>query len=198
MSLDRGREATILAGLRSGDAARHEQAFGELYEAVRVPLFSLCLHLTGDRADAEDALQDTLLAVHGGIRRFQARSRLTTWIYRIAMRTAIRRRARRRRNASAPFVVEPAAPDAPDPVVAEEEAARVARALATLSAPHRAVLALFAVDGVGHEEIAETLGVPVGTVWSRLHHARKKLAAELAAATSSSTSSPRSSRRTCR
>lgn len=55
----------------------------------------------------------------------------------------------------------------------------VHEALARLTAEHRGVLALFSLDGLSHREIAETLGIPEGTVWSRLHLARKKLAAEL-------------------
>ncbi len=55
------------------------------------------------------------------------------------------------------------------------EAARLARAMARLGADHRAVLSLFAVEGLGHAEIAAVLGVPEGTVWSRLHAARKAL-----------------------
>jgi RNA polymerase sigma-70 factor, ECF subfamily len=59
------------------------------------------------------------------------------------------------------------------------DARRLAAALARLPAEQRAVLSLFALDGLGHREIAEILGVPEGTVWSRLHGARKRLAAEL-------------------
>ena len=62
-----------------------------------------------------------------------------------------------------------------------ERSRQLARALARLSADHRTVLALFSLDGLSHREIAETLGIPEGTVWSRLHLARKKLAAELKA-----------------
>jgi len=58
-----------------------------------------------------------------------------------------------------------------DPV----EVDAVARAMTTLSSEHRVVLSLFAIAGLTHAEIAETLGVPEGTVWSRLHHAKRKL-----------------------
>ena len=57
----------------------------------------------------------------------------------------------------------------------------MARALSSLSFEHRLVLSLFAVAGLTHAEIAETLGVPEGTVWSRLHHAKRKLCELLAA-----------------
>lgn len=60
-----------------------------------------------------------------------------------------------------------------------QEAERLHRAMQTLSADHRAVLSLFALDGLSHARIAEVLGIPEGTVWSRLHLARKRLRAAL-------------------
>jgi RNA polymerase sigma-70 factor (ECF subfamily) len=74
--------------------------------------------------------------------------------------------------------MEPAV-ETPDPALRRERGSQVAAALARLSAEHRTVIALFSLDGLSHREIAETLGIPEGTVWSRLHLARKKLAAEL-------------------
>jgi RNA polymerase sigma-70 factor (ECF subfamily) len=61
----------------------------------------------------------------------------------------------------------------------EREAPGLAEAMNRLTADHRIVLSLFAVEGLTHTRIAEILGVPEGTVWSRLHTARRRLAAEL-------------------
>jgi RNA polymerase sigma factor (sigma-70 family) len=69
---------------------------------------------------------------------------------------------------------------AEDPVEANEDRRRLWAALEQLSLEHRTVIALFAVEGLGHKEIAAVLGVPEGTVWSRLHLARKRLAVLLA------------------
>ena len=142
-------------------------------------VLGLCLHLTGNRADAEDAAQEVFLVVftkalprfRGESRRLdldlpdrdpgriprqgEASPRRTRW-------TSSRRS--RRRDPALDRRARPAAP-----------AGRSAR----LSFEHRTVLALFSLDGLTHREIAETLGIPEGTVWSRLHLARKKLAAEL-------------------
>ena len=141
-------------------------------------VLSLCLHLTGSPGDAEDAAQEVFLAVFRDLPKFRGESRLSTWIYRIAVRTAFRVKAKRPRTV--PLDLE-SATETPDPALQRERSRHLARALANLSAEHRTVLALFALDGLSHREIAETLGIPEGTVWSRLHLARKKLAAELKA-----------------
>ena len=73
---------------------------------------------------------------------------------------------------------EPAASGA-GAIEAAADAAKVLRAMARLPTEQRAVLSLFALEGLKHKEIAEVLGVPEGTVWSRLHAARKRLQMEL-------------------
>jgi RNA polymerase sigma-70 factor (ECF subfamily) len=179
--LDGDTESEILAGASSAESADREAAFTRLHEAIRGPVLGLGLHLTGNRADAEDVFQEVLLAVYLGLPRFRGESRLTTWVYRIAIRAALRQRAKAHRRRAAPLLTEPAAPAVADPAQTKEESEKLARALSRLPIPHRTVLALFAIEGCSHEEIAETLGVPVGTVWSRLHNARKRLAAEMRA-----------------
>lgn len=167
-------EAQLLAGARGGEAAR-AATFDALYRALREPVLALGLHLTGRRADAEDALQETFLSVHRNLRAFRGEAGLSTWVFRIALRAALQARSRRRDHAE----VDPEhpAPGGGEAVLqAREEARRLQSALASLSAEHRSVLALFALDGLGHAAIAEILGLPEGTVWSRLHAARRRLA----------------------
>jgi RNA polymerase sigma-70 factor (ECF subfamily) len=165
-------EAEILAAVRAG-GARRRAAEERVYRGLREPLLALCLHLTGRRADAEDAVQETLAAVHRGLPSFRGGSRLSTWVYRIALRAALGVRSRRRD-------AEPLDPETPGrggegELAARDEARRVAAAVARLPAEPRLVLSLFAVDGLSHREIGEILGVPEGTVWSRLHAARRML-----------------------
>lgn len=140
-------------------------------------MLALCLHLAGRRADAEDALQETFLAVHRGLPRFRGEARLSTWVYRIAVRAALRARARRRDGAP----VDPETPGGGGEAAlqARLEARRLAEAFSRLPAEHRVVISLFALEGLTHRQIAEVLGVPEGTVWSRLHGARRRLAEEL-------------------
>lgn len=151
--------------------------FTEIFEAFRKPVLGLCLHLTGNGADAEDATQEVFLAVFQALPKFRGESKLSTWIYRIAIRTAFRVKAKRPKTE--PLEREPEAPPGADPAIERENARRLSQALVRLSAEHRVVLALFAIEGLSHREISELLGIPEGTVWSRLHAARKKLASEL-------------------
>ncbi len=173
--LDCAADASLLARLR--DRATRGAAFDELFAALREQVFAVCLHVTGNAADADDALQETFLAVHDGLAKVRGDSRLSTWVHRIAIRAAIRVRARRRPAADVHEVDPPAR--GPDAVETRELGERIAAAMNRLSAEHRVVLSLFAIDELPHGQIAEILGVPEGTVWSRLHAAKKRLAAEL-------------------
>jgi RNA polymerase sigma-70 factor (ECF subfamily) len=179
--LDPATEAALLARVKKGGAER-VYAFDDLFAAMRRQVFGVCVHVTGNADDAEDALQETFFAVHVALPDFRGESRLSTWVHRIAIRTAFRVRSRRRaagRVAGADVHdVDPPA-RGPDPVLAGELALRLSAAMDRLPAEHRVVISLFAVDGLAHAQIADILGVPEGTVWSRLHAARKRLAKEL-------------------
>lgn len=168
-------DAAILGRLRTGST--REEAFSELVQDLRKQLFAVCLHITGSASDADDALQETLLAMHTGLPGFRGESGLSTWAHRIAIRCALRMRARRARPAALDehFPAKRAA----DTLLAAEFDERLSAAMQRLTAEHRVVLSLFAVDGLSHAQIAEILGLPEGTVWSRLHAARKRLAAQL-------------------
>ena len=201
-------DAALLARAQGGDERARAAAFEELFVRLRAPVLALCGGLCGNRADAEDALQETFLAVHGGLQAFRGESAVSTWVYRIALRVSLRVKSRRARehggsdDRGASNVAQdgsiggvhprgggrtgPASPTSTagshgieGALQARSEGRRVLAAMARLPAEQRAVLALFAVEDLKHREIAEVLGVPEGTVWSRLHLARKKLAAEL-------------------
>jgi RNA polymerase sigma-70 factor (ECF subfamily) len=135
------------------------------------------MHLTGRRADAEDAVQEVFVAVHRGLPGFAGASRLSTWIYRIALRAALHTRARRQDGE--PLDPETSGGGGEADMASRDEARRVASAMALLPAGPRTVLSLFAVEGLSHREIADILGIPEGTVWSRLHAARRMLVASL-------------------
>jgi len=169
-------EAEILAGVRAGGAARRG-ATDRLFRELREPLHGLCMHLTGRRADAEDAVQEVFVAVHRGLPGFAGASRLSTWIYRIALRAALHARARRQDGES--LDPETLGGGGEADMASRDEARRVASAIARLPAGPRAVLSLFAVEGLSHREIADILGIPEGTVWSRLHASRRMLVASL-------------------
>ena len=173
------QEARLLAELRGPRAAR-ASAMGELFELTRSPVHGIALRVTG-RADlAQDAVQETFVDVLRGIDAFRGDARLTTWLYRIAVRAAIRV-ASRAPGRAAPLPDELATGDggAPEALAQREDAARILAAMSRLPAPQRAVLALAALDDLPHTEIAAVLGVPVGTVYSRLHQARERMLAAL-------------------
>jgi RNA polymerase sigma-70 factor (ECF subfamily) len=133
---------------------------------------ALCRNLLGNAADAEDAAQETFLAVARALPGYRGEASVKTWVHRIAIRVALKLRARRQPRGE----LDPGASDqGPDPIADHVAADAMARALAALSFEHRLVISLFAVAGMTHAEIADTLGVPEGTVWSRLHHAKHKL-----------------------
>jgi RNA polymerase sigma-70 factor (ECF subfamily) len=175
-------EARWLARLREGRKAEREAACREIYQALRGRVFRVCLQMCGERTLAEDAMQNAFLAVFRGLHTFRGDAQLSTWVYRVAIREALALRMRRPPQTESVEAAGSIATDDPpvDAQVAARQRARATQsAFATLSADHRAVLSLFAVEGLRHRQIAEVLGVPEGTVWYRLHAARKALQAKL-------------------
>ncbi len=170
-------EAALVRKLSARPEER-DAAFVELFERYRTRVFSLCRHLTRSRADAEDAMQEVFFALLRALPEFRGESSLATFIHRIAVRVAVKQRLRTSRHETLRVEAPPEAADGR--LEAREQQARLWAALEQLSVEQRTVLALFALDGLSHREIAAIVGVPEGTIWSRLHAARKRLAALLA------------------
>lgn len=154
-------------------AGNAEAAFEALFRGHFLKVVALGYRLLRDRDAAGDVAQETFLLVHRGLAGYRGEGRLVAWILKIAVHVALKERRRRTRRPAGggDALASVAARDTSDPELAE----RLGRALATLPDEQRVVLSLFAVEGLAHAEIAEVLGVPEGTVWSRLHHARKRL-----------------------
>ncbi len=153
-------------------------ALAELYARYRQLLFAYLFHLTGDRAIAEEVLQETLVAVWRSAGSFRARSSARTWLIGIARRQA----HNVLRRATLPTVdeteAEGVASDNGDPealALAAIDRQVLASAIGRLAPHHREVLLLTFLHGLSYEETAGVLGVPVGTVRSRLSHARRVL-----------------------
>lgn len=173
---------------RGGDRA----AFRVLVERYQGRVFGLALRVLRDEEQARDVVQDAFLKAYGSLDRFEGRSGFYTWLYRIAMNLCLDRKRRERgsrdlRDEEA-LLEAPADPEAvasPSPAVALERAelrAQLARAIASLPDEARRTLELREIDGLSYHEIAEALGVPKGTVMSRLHHARRRVREALVAA----------------
>ena len=165
------------------------EAFDRLIASARPRLYALALRILGDADEAEDAVQDASLKVWRNLGRFQARSSFSTWLHRIAVNAAL---DRIRRRGPAPRATDAAVdddrselgppPETPERIYARAEAgAGVRRALGRLSDAHGEALRLCDLEGEPYAAIAVAARCPIGTVMSRLYHARRNLARELAA-----------------
>jgi RNA polymerase sigma factor (sigma-70 family) len=170
-------DAALLARVATG----HGGALTQLYRRHAHTLFGYLLRLAGDRMTAEEILQDTLLAVWRSAGSFAGRSSVRTWLFGVARRQA----HNRLRGLPAPTAVEPVdhrdvGPGPDELAIAAAGGTPVAAAIGRLPVHHREVVALAFVAGLPLAEVARVLGTPVGTVKSRLHHARAALAQLLA------------------
>jgi RNA polymerase sigma-70 factor, ECF subfamily len=176
----------LLRRAQAGD----EAAFGVIMRKHYERTFRLVCAITHNEADARDICQEVWLKVWQQLGSIRGDSRFSTWLHPIATRRALDHLRKRRRwfDRFLPFDTGDDAASAPEPATTEdasrqlegsENIARVRAALATLPLKHRAVLALRELEGQSYEEIATAVGIPVGTVMSRLHHARRLLAEKL-------------------
>ncbi len=176
MTDDRRLIADTLAGRTA--------AYGELVRKYQDRVFNLAARILGNPEDAADAAQDAFLHAYQALPNFKGDSEFFTWLYRIAFNAAVSQKRKRRPVArleaggdgGAAEPADPASIDPPPPAVERaEETAKLSATLARLSPDHRAVLVLKDIDGLMYEEIAVVVGVPVGTVRSRIHRARLEL-----------------------
>ena len=135
--------------------------------------------------DLDDVLQEVFVVVHQRIATFDGSSRMTTWLFGIALRVAAgyRRRGFRRREtcvAEPPDDLTRASSSPEEALVAAQNRSRLADLLDELDLEKRAVFVMFEIDELPCDEIAQTIGVPVGTIYSRLHAARKDFQKALA------------------
>ncbi|MGJ6961862.1 RNA polymerase sigma factor [Streptosporangium sp. G11] len=170
-----GGDDLLLAGARAGD----ETAFRALWATVHRQAFGVCHRLTGNRADALDALQETQIAAWRGLAAFEGRASFRAWVLVIA-RNAAHTVVRRRSPGGMLF----AEVDEHSAVVEsfEDSVAGLAdlrRALAALPSSQREALLLWA-GGLTYEQVAVSLGVPLNTVRVWIHRGRGRLRAGLA------------------
>lgn len=169
-------------------AAGDEQACTRLVADHQRMVYQLSLHLLGDSQEALDLSQEVFLRVFRTLSQFRGQSALRTWIYRIVVNQASNRQRwwrRRHRSQQVPLEAHVEAhgdlPDnrgaiMPDRLLGQKEAASVVwRALDKLPFDQRAVIVLREIDEMSYDEIADSLGVAVGTVKSRLARAREQL-----------------------
>jgi RNA polymerase sigma-70 factor (ECF subfamily) len=172
-------------------AAGDRDAQRVLFERYRAPAYQVALRITGRNEDALDVVQDSFIKAFERLGSFQRQAGFKTWLLRIVTNRALDLlRARRVRLAvpldgdddamgPAPVVDQDAGrPD--DQLDQAELAERLGRAMDGLPADQRAAFALHATGDMTYGQIAEVLGIPIGTVMSRLYHARRRLQTALA------------------
>ena len=178
-------DAVLVERCRAGDVS----AFEPLVEKYRQRVWRLAYNVLRDREEAWDVAQEAFIKAYQALPSFRGQSAFYTWLYRIVMNVAADR-GRSRGAQGRAFGTERVPeedwervlPDqnpgeeSPDAAAARtEDRAKIMKALDTLSEYHRRIIMLSDLEGLSYREIAETLDIPMGTVMSRLHNARKRL-----------------------
>lgn len=163
---------------RRGDRSACE----ELFFRHRGVAYSVAYRLLGQEQDAQDAVQDGFLKAVTHLQAFDGRSTFRTWLVKIVHNAALDLGRKRKRRPTLALVdeenhrSEPTCEDDPARGLHQQDLHRLlTTALDRLSPTIRATFVLFAEAGLSYKEIAEVQEIPIGTVMSRLHHARNKL-----------------------
>ena len=178
-------DAALVERCRAGDVS----AFEPLVEKYRQRVWRLAYNVLRDREEAWDVAQEAFIKAFQALPTFRGQSAFYTWLYRIVMNVAADR-GRARGAQGRAFGTERVpeedwervlpdqnpGEDSPDTAAArQEDRAKIMTALDMLSEDHRRIIILGDLEGLSYREIAETLDIPMGTVMSRLHNARKRL-----------------------
>jgi RNA polymerase sigma-70 factor (ECF subfamily) len=178
-------DAALVERCRKGDIG----AFEPLVEKYRQRVWRLAYNVLRDREEAWDVAQEAFIRAYQALPAFRGQSAFYTWLFRIVMNVAsdrARARAARGRAFGTERVPEedwdrvmidkPAGEQAPDEAAAgAQDRERIMQALGTLSDQHRDIIMLSDIEGLSYKEIADVLEIPMGTVMSRLHNARRRL-----------------------
>jgi RNA polymerase sigma-70 factor (ECF subfamily) len=158
-------------------------AFEDLVIQYQHRVFGVAVRMLGNRAEAEEVAQEVFLRVHRGLATFRGDAKLSTWLYAITSRLCLTHLAsaeRRTRRAGEPELLQLQDPADPRSHAERHELeAALRRAIAELPDERRIVVVLREFEGLAYEDIAEALGIELGTVRSRLHRARQELREKL-------------------
>ena len=172
--------AEILSRAQAGD----HQAFAQLYAIHKKHVYSLCLHMIGNVAEAEDLTQEAFLQFHRKIHTFRGESALSTWLHRLTVNVVLMRlRKKGLQTNSLDEMMEPDSDQRPgrsfgarDPVLSGAiDRLALDRAIGNLPPGYRLIFVLHDIDGFEHNEIASMLDCSIGNSKSQLHKARLKL-----------------------
>lgn len=168
-------DADLIARCREGD----EEAFRLLVDRYKDLVFGVVHRMLPGSNRVEDVAQEVFLRIHRGLPYFRGQARLSTWIYRIVLNLCSEERGRPRREVSLTpsddesRVLEPAVSDAQFARIEQRD--RISKALAALPMPYRLLIAAHYLHGVQYEDLAAALDIPLGTVKTQLHRAKKQL-----------------------
>ena len=167
------------------EAARGESAaFHALMDRHAQELFRLAMSLAAKRADAEDVLQETFIGAYQGLKRFDGRASVKTWLKRILVRQAARawNRSKRHRRSLPLEAADQSKPtrEGGNGTHAVDRRIDINEVVRTLAREHREVIVMREFQDMSYSEMAEVLGVPIGTIESRLFRARADLKTKLA------------------
>jgi RNA polymerase sigma-70 factor (ECF subfamily) len=178
-------EALFVARLQANEDA----AYDELVRTYSASLFHVAYRMLGEPAEASDAVQEIFLKVFRNIGGFKGEAALKTWVFRIALSELLNRlRWWRRRHRFATMSLDeqpngtgighsvPSPSPTPEQMLqSKEQETAIHQALGRLSKDHRSIIVLRDIEGFSYNEIADVLGVSIGTVKSRLARARSDL-----------------------
>lgn len=173
---ERSADLDLIARAVSGDGS----AFEEIYESHRRRVYSLCLRMMGNGADAEDMTQEVFIQLYRKIGSFRGDSAFTTWLHRLTVNQVLmhfRKRGVRLEGTTDDGDMKDVVQKGTERPLAMPLVDNIAleQAIARLPPGYRAVFVLHDVEGYEHEEISRLLGCSVGTSKSQLHKARMKL-----------------------
>jgi RNA polymerase sigma-70 factor, ECF subfamily len=172
-------DATLVSAAQGGDQRALDQLLRRHYDR----LYAVCRRLAGNDADAMDATQEALIAITRGLHRFDGRAAFSTWSYRVATNACLDelRRRGRRPPPGLPDIEAPLPSERGAPLLDTAVTDRLSldSALATLPDEYRAAVVLRDQLGLDYAEIGEVLGIPAGTVRSRIARGRARLAEHL-------------------
>lgn len=162
------------------DDRRNAETFEALAIPLLAPLYNFAHWLTGNRDEAEDLVQETYVKALKGFASFTLGTNFRAWMYRILRNTFLTSRTGLRANVSLDDeenpVPEPAGGDDPESLLlTRADQQQITWALGELPVPHREIILLSDVEEMTYKEISEMLGVPIGTVMSRLSRARRAM-----------------------
>ena len=168
-------DAQLIAAARAGD----RRAMAALYSAHSGRVYSVVRRMVGDDHLAEDVSQDAWVRAFEKLHLFRGESSFGTWMHRLAVNAALNRLRRQNKRPDVEKTAEiNQAPQATDERILNQK--MLSQALDRLSDGYRQVLVLHDVEGLTHDEIAERMGIAVGTSKSQLHKARARMRSLLA------------------